>query len=374
MRRRGKLRLDDDNNNNEGLKNGQPRYQAKHRAPSIVLFASAFGIAYVAWRSFWRVIPVVHDPKNKEHSYLEPLNSLGECGYRDPSSLLVLRVPKSGSTSLSNKLTRVSRATRRFKVKHLPEWTMAVGPIPNMPFPRRDPTTEEIRKFRFGIEATIAPDRRRKMVYLGHVFHVKVSGVGVVGLAREPQQRLASGYYYSSRRRLANGETTMTPLEECVSDGECVRNNDLGRLCSLHSLYYCGHHPDCGLDPVTRVATDKTVELAIRNINSSGVLLVVPLHRLDADGLPLLQTLLPTFFQDYSQERKRAFVPYDRDSERRSPPDHFGKNKSTGMWRIPRDDSYEKQALDDLCRQDSRVFAFLDSLFQTKLDACRPQM
>lgn len=289
-------------------------------------------------------------------------NEVGDCRWRDPSSLLVLRTPKAGSTSLENSLKRVATSTRRFSFEPLAEWPMGVGPIPGTPWPRRDRTARQRRAFRANLERLVAPDGVRT-AYVGHVFFVEVPDVAIVGLAREPRQRLASGYYYSWR-------TTTRTLGQCALNSTCARAADLGRLCSLHTLYWCGFDDECSLDSTSRVATDAAVDKALHNLNASKLLLVVPAERLDDAGWALLARLLPTYFQGAGPALLPPDTqPYDKRGRRRSPPGHFAKDPASGRWRVG-DNAAEAAAVDDLCRQDMRVVDFARRLFESRVRSC----
>ena len=85
-------------------------------------------------------------------------------------------------------------------------------------------------------------------------------------------------------------------LGACALDPDCAEANELGRLCSFHTLYYCGHHQDCTLGD-DGVATDEAVARAIANVvNESKVLLVFPVSDATA-GFSALETLLPGYMK-----------------------------------------------------------------------------
>lgn len=352
--RRSRLELPEAKGEDDGIQRaGYRRYYV------LVLLAGG-----VAWYAVHRVLEVKIDWEGLSHSqHVGGVNEFGQCGWRDPASLLVLRTPKTGSTSLTNELERVAAKTRSFTLEHLPEWPMGVGPIPNQVH-RAPPKTTHKRAFRSRLERFVAPESGYRMAYSGHVFLVTVEGTAVIGLAREPQQRLASGFYYVRR---ASQQT----VGACAANATCARRADLGRLCSLHALYFCGYDDDCGLDPEEHVATDVTVDKAIHNLNGSKILLVIPTDRYDDDGTFALRALLPAFFQKAvgipsAQDQQ----PYDRRGQRRSPDNHPAKDSRTGQWRLANNPA-ETESLDRLCRQDMRVFDFVLRMFEAKLLACR---
>ena len=85
-------------------------------------------------------------------------------------------------------------------------------------------------------------------------------------------------------------------LGACALDPDCAEANELGRLCSFHTLYFCGHHEDCALGD-DGVATDEAVARAIANVvDQSKVLLVFPVSDAAA-GFAALETLLPGYMK-----------------------------------------------------------------------------
>jgi len=161
-------------------------------------------------------------------------------------------------------------------------------------------------------------------------------------------------------------------IGECVLDPNCARVNELGRLCSLHTLYFCGHHRNCTMQPQREleetdvpVATDAAVERAVKAIRLNGrdtLLTVIPLDKLLnasvadprqtaelVDGYEMLEMLLPTFFQGLREEGLKI------ESAKQDAYDPMKARRSGQGARPLPDDPEQRAALLRICRQDIKV-------------------
>jgi len=216
------------------------------------------------------------------------------------------------------------------------------------------------------------------------------ANVAVIGTARDPVQRLMSGYAYTRVRAMPeeHREAMLARLGNatvgaCAADTACAKRNELGRLCSFHALYFCGHHKECHVRPAeddedgVPVATDEAVERAIANIRGrpdddtrDRLLLVIPVDRLldeaegAMDGYGMLEMLLPTYFDGLREAGRdvdaRDGGDYDLRTARRSGVAH----------RPLPEDAAERDALMHICRQDLKVYDAIREVFDSKVEQC----
>ena len=157
-------------------------------------------------------------------------------------------------------------------------------------------------------------------------------------------------------------------LGACAADPACARTNQLGRLCSFHAMYYCGHHSDCALGE-DGVATDAAVSRAIANtVNAPRLLMVVPSESLTAGGgLEALEALLPGYFAGLPQS-----VAALEDPEKVYDPAGTRRSGLAGPRPLPADPR-ERAAVQALCRQDSRVYNAVKNEYRVRKEACDHQ-
>ena len=316
------------------------------------------------------VIPV-GSPETKEW------NAFESCAWRDPGAVMLLRMPKAASTSLVNAVTSLSESSRRFRTRSLPEYPLAVGFVPEngekygCKGSQWKPRCSGLvgrnfeRKTKRTVEYVALNDTHRVFVY-GHVFYAKGTSevASIISTARDPMQRLASDFYYANSKKM-NEDLS---LGACAENDDCANKRDLGRLCSLQALYFCGYDDVCGLD-LDGVASDATVSRALEHINSSQFLTIIPTNYLDSNGFDLLATLLPHYFDGLKNIRlpppKRA---YDSRAERKSESSHPQKEDGH-KWTIGATPS-QRRAVNHLCRQDQRVYDAILNRFQRQLNTC----
>lgn len=333
--------------------------------------------------------PLALPPRTARHFHEGSPNAFADCRWREPSAVLFLRVPKTATSAVSNAFRKVNR-WRRFDLVELPEFPPAVGAVAGTKRHAGVSFASFLRSLGARLfRAAVQGRQGKRSVLEGHVVLHDDGGdskyfalpriaapldVAIIGTARAPLERLASGYHYT-REKPMDDESRARLLErlgakslgECAVDERCAAANELGRLCSFHTLYYCGHHRDCELGE-DGVATDAAAARALRNIEDDGkVLLVIPSERLMADGYAMLERLLPSFFTGIAAAGKAV----DEEGEGRSY-DARTTRKSLGpsaAARLP-SDAEQLAALTRLCRQDLRVFERVRTLFEERVQAC----
>ena len=366
LRRRSKAPVLDDEDNDER----KERREAKQltTVEAVLLALSIVVVLSVVWWCIARVQVkkvVGLDPTMEEKQRW----NTASCRWRDPPAVLFLRLPKAASTTVVNLLTELAASTRRFRMHSLPEWPFGVGVSKHKYGCQGDTIvrcpSKAARNFAAATKHTVEhlAKARERVLVSGHVFHVRglADVAAIVATAREPTQRLASGYHYENFKRTA--DPYAMSLGECALNHSCTRHRDLGRLCSLHALYFCGFDDICAVDEDTRIATDATVDRALANINTT-LLTVVPVDDLDTSGFRLLAKLLPTYFDGIDAitlpAPKRS---YDSRAERRS---HHATNGHHSIG----DDILEQNAVIALCRQDIIVFDAIKQRFLDHLASC----
>ncbi|KAL9180312.1 hypothetical protein ACHAXT_008282 [Thalassiosira profunda] len=271
------------------------------------------------------------------------------CRPANPSRLALLRIPKTGSTTMVS-LFDSRKGDKSTSIADLGELEDVVASIPVEGYAGNaqgyhdpSPQTTHLRMISFYRDAAKRMLRssfqgRERMVFHGHFRYydwakraprllpphsnwkeslpqfvrtlyqitpppttqqlLENGGIPTVTIVRSPIERLASMYYFdrhstrSSEWReefvARNGNAT---LEECLADLDCISKNELRRWCSLQTEMICGVEPECRRRPLDREA----LETAKNNVRDE-IMFVGTTERMD-ESVRVLEHLLPTYLE-----------------------------------------------------------------------------
>mmetsp|Transcript_14336 Transcript_14336/g.19166 ORF Transcript_14336/g.19166 Transcript_14336/m.19166 type:complete len:420 (-) Transcript_14336:105-1364(-) len=383
----------------------EPKLHDRNVTKNEKIMAIISFIVVVSMLLFWRYENRVIEgpiPKIRPEEKKNMNKFTAACAFRRPNVVMFMRIPKAASTAIVNGIRNLAAHTRRYRVHTLPEFRMGTGYISDDIgdddakigcWGENRPTCSKkyYDHFDTASKLTLAKlaQRRERHVVEGHSFYIGDSNsiASIIATARDPIQRLASGYEYvyyrrSSAKKSSKQQTSFSSpypptIGACAANASCAAERDLGRLCSLHTLYFCGFNTDlCTLDPLTRIATDTALDQAMANINISAhkILLIIPIDQLESRGYDILQALLPTYFHGLADavtslpEDRKSYDPAGR---RLSPGSHPHKSPDdTRIWDAGLDDPHQAAAIERLCKQDIRLFEFIRDRFNQQVEAC----
>ena len=211
------------------------------------------------------------------------------CRARAADRVILLSIPKCGTTSLEN-LMKAHRRSKGYRMERWPNQRHAVpmGAINPDGRGRLRPRTGwgeldlSLPNFVRAAVVHFSLPRPSRTVFHGHVFSFRGNltswqrrRTATVAMLREPMVRLASEWAYAKTtlnfmrgRAVISGPLLQLSgarsLPQCLVDGECFGNLRLEWWCSKMTAFLCGMGPLC--TDMTRPLSREAIDLAKHNL------------------------------------------------------------------------------------------------------------
>ena len=186
-------------------------------------------------------------------------------------------------------------------------------------------------------------------------------GIPTISFVRQPFERLSSMYYFdrSQARNMywrkdfiqQRGNAT---LDECLTNSTCLEVNELQRWCNIQTAMLCGvEEKECMETPLSK----KALQIAKRNIKDE-LLFVGVTERMD-ESVSILEKILPTYLEGISGVE----IVHKNVGEARRQVRQKGKGKEIFSKEA-------KRVLKDICSLDLELYDYVDKMLTQRVKEC----
>ena len=186
-------------------------------------------------------------------------------------------------------------------------------------------------------------------------------GIPTISFIRQPYERLSSMYYFDRsqarnkywRKDFIQQRGNAT-LDECLTNSTCVEVNELQRWCNIQVEMLCGVFKEC---METQQLGRKALEIAKRNIKDE-LLFVGVTERMD-ESVSILEKILPTYLEGISDVE----IVHKNVGEARRQVRQRGKGKEILSKEA-------KKVLKDICSLDLELYDYVDKMLTQRVKEC----
>ena len=186
-------------------------------------------------------------------------------------------------------------------------------------------------------------------------------GIPTISFVRQPFERLSSMYYFdrSQARNMywrkdfiqQRGNAT---LDECLTNSTCLEVNELQRWCNIQTAMLCGvEEKECMGTPLSK----KALQIAKRNIKDE--LLFVGVTERMGESVSILEKILPTYLEGVSDVE----IVHKNVGEARRIVRQKGKDKEIFSKEA-------KRVLKDICSLDLELYEYVNKMLTQRVKEC----